>query len=99
NRDYKKNIYAEGGKTLWLESNYENGYISAGSQINHLLSMKPLGYIILNVSEESFSKVYSKMNAVKEGEVFIVNKNLKIISAENDETLIKRATNQNSQTL
>lgn len=75
------------GGPVWLGLNSEKDCIVVGAQINSIKTMKPLGYMILYISEDIFKDIYSKNEYVKDGYIFIADDNLNIVSSNHEEQL------------
>lgn len=89
-RNQKNKIYDAGGSAVWMGVNSSERYITVAAQINSIKTMKPLGYLMVQVSERKFSKVLNGLGFVKDGKIFIVNQDGIIVSGNNLELLNTR---------
>ncbi len=87
---YKNEIYKAGGSPVWLTPNIQGEYISIAGQINSLKTIKPLGYVVVNLLEDQIYSMYSNMEFSQNGTVNVVNDELRIISSKNKELLNTR---------
>lgn len=83
----KNRIYDAGGSAVWMGVNSSERYITVAAQINSIKTMKPLGYLMVQVSERKFSEVLNDLGFVKDGKIFIVNQENMIVSGNNQEIL------------
>ncbi|MBE5981211.1 MAG: sensor histidine kinase [Paenibacillaceae bacterium] len=90
NRIQKNKIYDAGGSAVWLGVNSAERYITVAAQINSIKTMRPLGYMMVHVSERKFSEVLNGLGFVKDGKIFIVNQDGIIVSGNNLELLNTR---------
>lgn len=79
----KNNIYDAGGSAVWLGANPSDRYLTVGAQVNSLKTMKPLGYLLVQISERKFSDVLEGLSFVRDGNIFIVNQDNMIVSGNN----------------
>lgn len=92
-RDYapdsslKDGIYDAGGSAVWLGVDAEDRYITVGAQVNSLKNMKPLGYLLVQISERKFSEVLNGLSFVRDGNIFIVNQDNRIVSCNRADML------------
>lgn len=77
---HKDEIYAAGGSPVWLEANAQGRYISVAAQINSLLTIKPLGYVVVNLLEDAVYSMYSSAGFFENGTVMVTNDQLQVIS-------------------
>lgn len=89
-RNQKNKIYDAGGSAVWMGVNSSERYITVAAQINSIKTMKPLGYLMVQVSERKFSEVLNGLGFVKDGKIFIVNQDGIIVSGNNLELLNTR---------
>ena len=75
------------GGAVWLGLNSPKDCIVVGVQINSLKTMKPLGYMIIYISEDTFKDIYSKNEYVKDGYIFIADDSLNIVSSNHEDQL------------
>lgn len=72
-------------KASWI--NLEPGMVTYGRVIYSTKSLTPLGYLIVNMPEESLFKIYSDISLYKDGGIFITDHSGTILSHENKSLL------------
>ncbi len=87
NHNIKNKIYEAGGSAVWMGVEPSERYITVAAQINSIKTMRPLGYLIVQISERKFSKLLNGLSFVKDGNIFIVNQYGVIVSGNSPEFL------------
>ncbi len=75
------------GNVYWFDTDKSTQTIAAGRAINSLVNMKRLGYVIFYLRESSIFNVYKKTELFMNGELFIVNRDGRVISGEDKTSL------------
>ncbi|WMJ85513.1 cache domain-containing sensor histidine kinase [Anaerocolumna sp. MB42-C2] len=90
----KPQIYRAGGSPVWEGFDETRQYIRVAAQINSLLTMKPLGYVVLYVPRERIENNISGLSYVRNGNVFLVDNNSNIISCSSEDLVGKKMENR-----
>ncbi len=77
NEDLRE-IDKNNGKTTWLKC--RDNAITYGRTIISLQNAQPLGYLIINLSEDQLFDIYSNISLYKDGSIFITDNNGIILS-------------------
>ncbi|WP_207659277.1 cache domain-containing sensor histidine kinase [Anaerobacterium chartisolvens] len=93
NRTGKKEIYEAKGSKLWVATDPETRTFAISAAVNSLRTQKPLGYINFYVKESYINNIFSQMEFLNSGEMFIMNRDGIIIS-HNDKSLLNTKIKQ-----
>jgi len=83
--EHLNEIQTNGSSTSWLRC--DDNTITYGKMILSLEDAKPLGYLIINLSEKVLFDIYSEVSLYKDNSIFITDKEGRILSHGNKEKL------------
>ena len=84
-------IKQNGGDTTWLKCS--DNIITYGRLMVSLQNVEPLGYLIINLSEDKLFDIYSNISLYKEGSIFITDRGGSILS-HGDKSLLGNHVSQ-----
>ncbi len=89
-------IKQNGGDTTWLKCN--DNIITYGRLMVSLQNVEPLGYLIINLSEDELFDIYSNISLYKDGSIFITDRGGSILS-HGDKSLLGKRVSQDYMNL
>lgn len=89
----KEDIYNGKGSSMWLGTDEKTKTFIVAATINSLSTQKPLGYIVLNIRESYINNIFSQLEFLNSGNVFIMDKSGIIIS-HNEKSLLNTSINE-----
>lgn len=89
-------IKQNGGDTTWLKCS--DNIITYGRLMVSLQNVEPLGYLIINLSEDKLFDIYSNISLYKEGSIFITDRGGSILS-HGDKSLLGNHVSQDYMNL
>jgi Predicted signal transduction protein with a C-terminal ATPase domain len=70
------------GKSVWCSTDVQTRTIPLVRVVNDMEKFKKIGYLVINIKENSLSDIYSKTTLKKNGELYIINNDGSIVSHE-----------------
>lgn len=89
-------IKQNGGDTTWLKCS--DNIITYGRLMVSLQNVEPLGYLIINLSEDELFDIYSNISLYKDGSIFITDRGGSILS-HGDKSLLGKRVSQDYMNL
>lgn len=86
----KQHIYAGKGSPVWLTSNRDQQLMTVGVQINSLITIEPIGYLIMNIREQYIRSIFADLEFYNEGALVIASEAMRVISSK-DQAQINQA--------